>query len=223
MVSDADVARFVSRFTIFCELLVSWCKDCGVKEFLAHEADQPICASAFFILIHADPDALARSLLSFIPEEVKSLLGKESLTIEDIFTAALPRVELCRDGGCYLYIALKEADSGSIQWTTAEVYGQDFEAGVYAGSSMDSRAGVATRVAAHEYFARKREKGLNLLRDAMLSEHYRFTGRSGVQSQFFLIAQIPYTCTLGKSASLLIEAVIQAYLNLVQQTSISRP
>ncbi len=58
-----------------------WCKETGLKKFLTLDDSQPLCLSAFVIFLHADPDHLSRSLLSFITDETMGLLGRKSLTV----------------------------------------------------------------------------------------------------------------------------------------------
>ena len=111
--SNPAVAQFVENFSHICHFLSRWCKETGSKKFLALGDDQPLCLSAFAILLRADPDYLSRSLLSFITDETMGLLGRE--------------------------VALRNASVSPdlSRWAIAELQGGQYEAGLYCGSSMD--------------------------------------------------------------------------------------
>ena len=168
-----------------------------------------MCASAFLVLFHSDPNILAPKLLSFVPDAVKGILGRPGVSVEHL--SQLPSVASCRQGGCYLSIATKE---GSI--TT--YHDKHYETGVYVGSTMNSKGGFAERIHGHNHAARKVQAGSFDPRTQ--TKHYRFIGREGVNSMFLLLALIPLKTPAGKLLSLLLEAIFQAYLNIVADTEL---
>ena len=215
--SDPVVLQFISNFTEICQFISKWCKRQGIKEFLALGDDQPLCISAFYLFRRADDAHLSRSLLPFVTAEAMELFGQEGLTLQDVLEGVLPSAKEVRDGGCYLEIATKPVSpKGTLdfpEWGTIELQGEQYEAGLYGGSSMD-KLGVANRVTTHRRVANSRLSGIEGSKTG--TTHYRFTGREGVHSRFALLARIPQTNPWARPISLAIEAIFQVYLNLVR-------
>jgi len=214
---DADaIARFTLIFTHFVDFLVNWCRESkfNIFGFLSHR-EVPICFSAMVLLMHSEPSVLARNLLAFFPNTVKSVLGRTDLSVSDLLM--LPIIEPnCRDGGCYLSIAAKRVEGfEATTYTAASLLGQQHEVGIYVGSTSDKAGGFSVRLSNHKKEIAKRKKGFATDRSSC-AKFYGFAGRPDVCSSFFLLASMPTRNHNPASSprSFLIEALFQAFLSL---------
>jgi hypothetical protein len=201
-----NITRFETRFRTLILTLTEWCKDCGsMDKFKSLGDDQPISRSAFALLIRADPQLFYRELITHIPHRVKALFGRESLTVRDL--AELPRADSCRDGGCYLEVATQG--------------NADHNAGVYAGSSAEKKAGISRRVRSHRHSAYRLRTGKTPRKEER-TMHYAFTSRPGVSLSFFVLARMDQKDPKCTPHVRIIEALFQAYLNLVRPTNTAK-
>ncbi len=217
-VSHSDIARFETHIFTFCTFLHDWCRQTPFEQFRALGDEQPLSFSAFVFVLLSDPSILARKLLLYMPNEVKATFGKPDLSIDDLLS--LPLAECCTDGGCYLGIGKKLSEEGWSEvyspWSTTTVGGEQHEVGVYGGSSFNKEAGIKTRITQHDYEIRKRLAGVVTSKNG--TRKYDFMGRDGVQNLFVVLARIPLRTAEARILSPLLEALVQAYLNLVTPT-----
>jgi hypothetical protein len=96
--------------------------------------------------------------------------------------------------------------------TTATITIQQF--GTYVGSSMDRKGGTRARVVTYKRQIHQRRSGV--LTIANSSKHYRFAAQPDIKSAFLLIATIPLQG--NRVINILIEAIYQAYLNIIADT-----
>ncbi len=218
---DEDATRFEACVIAFCRYLVEYCRSVGtLSDFSALGSEQPFCHSAFVLLIKSEPEVLARNVLSIIPSPVKSLLGRRNLSVNDLF--ALPVIPpLSKKIGCYLALSTKEVelDAPSSVYPTILIDGERNEAGVYAGSTSKS---FGSRMDEHQKQADKRHSGI--INRVTSSKQYVFRGRDDVRTSTFALACVPPSRKeTAKSLSFLVEALMQAYLNLVSPTETITP
>jgi hypothetical protein len=96
----------------------------------------------FNTLLKADPGAMHDRVVSSISKEVKEILGRPTLTVQDL--QSLPVLgDNCKDWGCYLSVSHKDIDSSARDLPLSNAVEPDFgtmvidgkttATGVYAG------------------------------------------------------------------------------------------
>ena len=162
------IACFDSCFSDFCHFLVKWCCDVGVSGFFAlPEHERPICVSAFFLLLSSSADVLAKAASNSVPTKAKLVLGRETLSVEDLLS--LPRLGRGeKNAGCYLSLSTKPAETTSssssisssatripLGYTTTMLQQQCVEVGLYGGSTAPRPAGSRGEQVSTRRFVRR--------------------------------------------------------------------
>jgi hypothetical protein len=175
---------FLTRVVSMSKTLLDVAGEKGISEFVALAADQPICFPAFVLLLHSDPEILARDLLASIPNSTKTVLGKAGLmAVDDLLSLPLVAPDL-KDGGCYLAIGPTREGRTTVGGTATPDYptttlnGRRCEAGVYPGATMNPNGGFSARMKEHRGLMK--QKRLGKINKYNSTRHYRFTGRIGV-------------------------------------------
>ncbi|KAK4150800.1 hypothetical protein C8A00DRAFT_36588 [Chaetomidium leptoderma] len=187
----ANTARFESSITRFIRFMSEWCREIGtLDEYTKMEpVVRPLTKRQFEVLLAADPQALSSRVLTFIPDKVKAILGKQSLTINDL--THLPRVALdSRDYGCYFALSTRRIDA----------------------ADLSAPSPVSTNDKTHEVGPRIRSGRVARER---ITRFYAFSSRQGVTTAFFILASLPRTDAENKSTAYLTEGLMQVYLNVV--------
>ena len=170
----------------------------------------------------SDPSILARKLLSYMSDEVKATLGKLDLSVGDLLSLSL--AESCRDGGCYLGVGKKLLEEGWAEvcspWSMTTVGRKQHEVRVYGASSSNNETGVRTRISQHNNNIHQRLAGVVTTKNP--ARQYDFMGREVVQNLFVVLASIPSRTADARILSPLLEALVQAYLNIVTPTGKAR-
>lgn len=155
--------------------------------------------TTFFALYLSDADILAEQLLESIPIRVWEVLGRADTTPNELARLLKLAKRYPNPGppGCYL--ALSKDPRSTSQ-----------ETGVYVGSSC---RGIRKRVADHKRNIRATANGGYKEQ----STFYRFAAKPGVETDFFLLARMDPAQPQVKGQSLLLEGILQAYLNVVRE------
>jgi hypothetical protein len=95
------------------------------------------------------------------------------------------------------------------------VNGELYQVGSYIGATVSQGGGFRARIQQHDYETRRRLAGIITSRNT--SKHYSFVGRHGVKEHNFIVAQMGLQDPKPPLLSFLLEAVLQAYLNVVEE------
>lgn len=175
---------------------ISWSSGVVMLVFLASSPCRSmsgLSASLRSFYFWSSADVLAKAASNAVPTQAKLVLGRETLSVEDLLS--LPRLGRGeKNAGCYLSLSTKPAEATSSsstsssatntpsRYTTTMLQQQCVEVGLYGGSTTNKTRGLSGRASAHAKEIRYKRIGIET------SKHYAFAGRDGVQTDFFILA-----------------------------------
>ena len=179
--------------------LISWAQGIDTKEYRRRTVDQQPVAYTVLSEFRKSADTLVETLLTAIPSQVQSVLGKPDLQPLDLLQLPLVPAEVPLWG---VYVDLSTSNSQTQFLIDAR--------GVYVGSSSNKK-GMSARIQEH---VRTSQRNLETLKSYQLSAHYKTICRPEVNPCFRALALTSIGGSNDETA-VIVEGLLSAYLNSV--------